>query len=56
MEFNSHVYGVKYPEEKLNVALTTDALYIINQTVPRLDNNTVQGLRKDMINILKQVN
>ncbi|VDI04092.1 Hypothetical predicted protein, partial [Mytilus galloprovincialis] len=54
MEFNSHVYGVKHPEEKLNVALTTDALYIINQTVPRLDNNTVQGIRKDMINILKQ--
>lgn len=55
LEFNSKLRGTTDPEEKLNVALASDVLKIINQTVPKLENYTDAGIRKDFITNIKQV-
>lgn len=54
MNFNSFVMGAHNPTQKLNISLMTDAISMINNITPRLDNNTVSGIRSDIITILKQ--
>ena len=55
MNFNSFVMGAQNPIQKLNISLITDAISMINNVTLRLDNNTVSGIRSDIITILKQV-
>ena len=47
--------GAQNPIQKLNISLITDAVSMINNVTPRLDNNTVSGIRSDIITLLKQV-
>lgn len=55
LPFNSKLRETADPEEKLNVALAGDVFKIINQTVPKLENFTDAGIRKDFITSIKQV-
>lgn len=54
VNFNSIVRGVYSPEQKLNATLATDALNIISNISSGLNNNTVLGIRQDVVRILKQ--